>query len=255
MTLLCARMPGWAFWEHTDGQSSLTIKRNADAQIATEISDPAKLAQSIKPAWRRRLDLFGRAAAEVLTHALDGADNPRIVFCSQHGNIERTVKLLHQVATDDALSPADFSMSVHNAFIGVASINWSITESHTAISAGNDSLVSALTETLAQLATDPRPVILCFVDLPLPEIYRDHVKQSDVGMALAIRFEAATDKNPGMEPVFTFADMTAEDRQKTSTATTTPFDQAKALVAFLTSPSTQINMTGKTTGWVLSRHD
>jgi hypothetical protein len=256
MTLLCARAPGWAFWDHTDGQSTLTTKRSGSALIATEKSDPAKLAQSIKPAWRRRLDLFGRAAAEVLAHALDGANNPRIVFCSQHGNIERTVKLLHQVATDDALSPADFSMSVHNAFIGVASINWSITESHTAISAGNDSLVAALTETLAQLATDPRPVILCFVDLPLPEIYQDHVEQSDVGMALAIRFDPAKGENAGTEPLIKFANMAGEDRRETATTTPhAPFDQAKALVGFLTSPSKHITITGKTTGWVLSRHD
>ena len=67
MTLLCACLPCWAFWENTDGQATLTTKRDGDPRITTEPSDPAQLARSIKPAWRRRLDLFGRAAAEVLS--------------------------------------------------------------------------------------------------------------------------------------------------------------------------------------------
>ncbi|MHC8494960.1 beta-ketoacyl synthase chain length factor [Thalassospira sp. SM2505] len=253
MTLLCAHMPQWAFWENTDGQATLTVKRNGEDLIAHEQSDLAKLAQSIKPAWRRRLDLFGRAAAEVLAHTLAGTDNPRIVFCSRHGNIERTVKLLHQVATDEALSPADFSMSVHNAFIGVASINWSITASHTAISAGDDTLIAAMTETLAQLATDPRPVVLCFVDLPLPDIYQDHIEQSDTGMALAIRFDPHDKAGSGTDNLFGFANLAPEERNMLLPGKA--FDQAKAMVELLSSRTERINIVGKTTAWTLSRHD
>ncbi|URK19923.1 beta-ketoacyl synthase chain length factor [Thalassospira sp. GO-4] len=255
MTLLCACLPCWAFWENTDGQATLTTKGDGDPRITTEPSDPGQLARSIKPAWRRRLDLFGRAAAEVLSHTLQTTENPRIVFCSRHGNIDRTVKLLHQVATDDAVSPADFSMSVHNAFIGVASINWSITESHTAISAGDDSLIAALTETLAQLASDARPVILCFVDLPLPEIYNDQTTQSDQGMALAIRFDPQNgDRNSDHDgELYRFKNLTTDERSTLSPASA--IDHGKALVDLLSSRQNDIRITGKSSAWTITRHD
>lgn len=254
MTLLCARLSRWALWEDTNSQASLTVQTSEDTSAVTHPSVLTDLARSLKPGWRRRLDLFGRAAAETLNQILlpadsPYADNPHIVFCSQHGNINRTAKLLHQVSTNEALSPADFSMSVHNAFVGVASINWSITQSHTAIAAGDDSLIAGLTETMCQMMATQSPVILCYVDLPLPDVYGQQVGGPTVGIAFAARFEP-TDTGDS----FAFSSNTVP--RHLSLANTSSYDHVKSLTNFLASRAAdQVTLGGTSTAWTVSRHD
>ncbi len=256
MTLLCARLSRWALWEDTNGQASLTLHTSENTSAVSHPSVQNDLARSIKPGWRRRLDLFGRAAAETLTQMITPADNPHIVFCSRHGNINRTVKLLHQVATNEALSPADFSMSVHNAFVGIASINWSITQSHTAIAAGNDSLIAGLTETICQMMATQSPVILCYVDLPLPDVYANTFAEPQTGVAFAMRLDpdkAIPPEPPGIAKTLTFSSRGADQAQATATS---PYDQIKNLTAFFTSPSARpLTLGSSTTAWTVSRHD
>ncbi|BDW88983.1 beta-ketoacyl synthase chain length factor [Thalassospira tepidiphila] len=179
----------WAFWCGSNDHANLKYGTPGLLQSSKTGIGKADLASGLKPAWKRRLDLYGRAAAEVLATTLRTDDNPYIVFASRHGNIERTVELLHQVITDEALSPADFGMSVHNALVGIASINWSITESHTAVAAGPDSLVAGMTEAICQINDTNLPVILCYIDLPLPDVYRLLEQDAQTGTALAVRFE------------------------------------------------------------------
>ncbi|MEQ5776991.1 beta-ketoacyl synthase chain length factor [Thalassospira sp. NFXS8] len=182
-------IPKWALWQdHAEYPTLMTHMSNGQP---TGI-DKKDLARGIAPAWRRRLDLFGRASAEVLGRVLEGAStddvrNTRVVFASRHGNIERTLKLLGQIAREEIPSPADFSMSVHNALVGVASINWAITQSHSAISAGNDSFVAALTEALSQLSDDPHsPVAIVYIDLALPDVYAQNDPEGTRGTAFAM---------------------------------------------------------------------
>ncbi len=211
--------------------------------------DSTALAQGIKPALRRRLDLYGRAAAEMLSRTLQDGDNPHIVFASRHGNLDRTIKLIHQVATDELLSPADFGMSVHNALVGIASINWTITESHTAISAGNDTLISALTETLCQLGDTGGPVILVYIDLVLPEIYQDVEIANIHGVALGLRFEPAIN-GTGVADTLSFSTVSSRD------TVVSPRDQARSLANYLQTKSTdELMLIGKSGAWNLTRHD
>ncbi|WP_085618969.1 beta-ketoacyl synthase chain length factor [Thalassospira alkalitolerans] len=256
MTLLHARISHWAFWEDRDNHAILkTGTPNARTDTIDDMTS-ANLARSLKPAWRRRLDLYGRAAAEVLGKVLVTDDNPHIVFASRHGNIDRTLKLLHQVATDEILSPANFSMSVHNALVGIASINWSITQSHTAIAAGADSLISGLTETLCQLADHNGPVVLCYVDLPLPEIYAD-IDPADIsGIALAMRFCPLGDDEPAKNQL-AFKAMSKRDDKAP------PHQQARQIANFLGAmapdlkpePKYEVELAGKTGGWLMTQHD
>ena len=246
MTLLHARISHWAFWEDRDEHAVLKSGTPDHVEIPIDDMTGTNLARSLKPAWRRRLDLYGRAAAEVLGHTIADGDNPHIVFASRHGNIDRTLKLLHQVATNETLSPADFSMSVHNALVGIASINWSITQSHTAISAGNDSLIAALTETLCQLTSEDGPVILCYVDLPLPDIYDGEEPDDISGTALAIRFD---------QPTAMSGDMFRFDPIPDHDPATLPHQQARAIAACLgTASKSNLNLPGKTGGWAMQPH-
>ncbi|WP_114087866.1 beta-ketoacyl synthase chain length factor [Thalassospira profundimaris] len=193
MQSIPASISRWALWQ--DHATHPTLRTHLSGGKAAGI-DNQDLARSIAPAWRRRLDLFGRASAEVLGQVLDGVSPEdicrcRVIFSSRHGNIERTLKLLGQIAREEIPSPADFSMSVHNALVGVASINWGITQAHSAISAGNDSFIAALTEALCQLADDPHsPVVIIYIDLPLPEVYAQNDPKGMKGTAFALYLEA-----------------------------------------------------------------
>ncbi|WP_430475490.1 beta-ketoacyl synthase chain length factor [Thalassospira lucentensis] len=249
MNVFDACISRWAFWDSHKDHAVLECGTSGEFSQTIHDMDSAALAKGIKPALRRRLDLYGRAAAEMLSRTLKGDDNPHIVFASRHGNLDRTLKLIHQVATDELLSPADFGMSVHNALVGIASINWSITESHTAISAGNDTLISALTETLCQLGDTGGPVILVYIDLVLPEIYQDVELANIHGMALGLRFEPTTDDTV-VADTFSFSTMPARD------AAVSPRDQARSLAHYLQAEDTdEFSLIGKSGAWNLIRHD
>ena len=99
----------------------------------------ANLTAQLPSSLRRRVTPIGQAgfaAAHVL-----GADSrhARIVFCSRHGEFSRTLALLQALAADEPLSPADFSLSVHNALLGLLSIAWKNSAGHSSIAAGPDS--------------------------------------------------------------------------------------------------------------------
>lgn len=181
------------FWGALDG-SLVEISEPEGARLPA--GDVSLLATAVQPMWRRRLNPFGRISLQTLSHALEALENPRIVFASRHGDMERTVRLIEQVARDGTASPADFSMAVHNAVAGIASINWRITASHTAIAAGEDTMVCALTEAFCQLAEAPsQPVVLVYIDLPLPDIYAACDDPDAAPVAIATVLE-----NTGSEP-------------------------------------------------------
>src|SRR5215471_20708496 len=51
------------------------------------------------------------------------AKESRYVLASRHGEFSRTLTILAALATGELPSPADFSMSVHNALAGLLSIH------------------------------------------------------------------------------------------------------------------------------------
>ncbi|WP_152207128.1 beta-ketoacyl synthase chain length factor [Marinobacter changyiensis] len=103
---------------------------------------------------RRRLSGMGKAALWCAGQVLDANTGPAPVtriFCSQHGEVSRTVALLKDLAEQSPLSPASFSLSVHNAIGGIHSIAGDVEQPVTAIAAGPDSPFSALLEAWSQL--------------------------------------------------------------------------------------------------------
>ena len=238
----------WAFWSGSVDRANLKYGTPGILQSGEICVGKADLAGGLKPAWKRRLDLYGRAAAEVLARTLGQDDNPYIVFASRHGNIERTVKLLHQVITEDVLSPADFGMSVHNALVGIASINWSITESHTAVSAGPDSLLAGMTEAICQINDTNLPVILCYIDLPLPDVYKHLEPENQMGTALAVRIAPVLSANqPGGYAV--------EYHPASNVASGPVQHDAERFAAFLETGENHLTLSGTNSCWRIARND
>ena len=101
-------------------------------------SNGAQAAVSLPSMLRRRISTVGQRAFRA-AFALSEQSSARFIFCSRYGESDRTLRILHSLAVKEPISPADFSLSVHNALAGLLSIAWGNTAGHTAISAGADS--------------------------------------------------------------------------------------------------------------------
>jgi hypothetical protein len=129
------------------------------------------------------------------------------IFASRHGELSRTVAMLHALAADEAPSPAAFSLSVHNSAAGIFSIARGDPAPSTALAAGEETLLWALLEATIRLAADPlSPVLLVYADEPLPGEYQAFSKASEPAHALALLlqmgdgFQLEWDENRGHPP-------------------------------------------------------
>lgn len=119
-------------------------------------------------ALRRRVAPLGQQALR-LAWGLPETAASRLVLASRHGDFTRTLGLLTALAADEPLSPAEFSLSVHHALIGLLSIATENRGGHTAVAAGPDSFAYGLLEAAACLRDQPdQPVTLIYCDQPLP---------------------------------------------------------------------------------------
>ena len=156
--------------------SGWTVPANPSAPLAREgnhirFSDVPD-ASGVPALLRRRLNFMGRSCVgEMLLH-LEADANLPIVFCSRHGDIERTLKVLIELAAGEPMSPMDFSLAVHNAIAGVLSIHCGITANISSMASGPGAVVPVLLEA-AGLLSEKSPKVLCIIcDVALPEIYR-----------------------------------------------------------------------------------
>lgn len=135
---------------------------------------------------RRRLDQFGRIAARVALPCLDGQGDTPLVFASRHGSLTRTTSLLMSMARHEPLSPASFSLSVHNSVPGVLSIARADTSPATAVAAGAATLGAAVLEALAQLYARQHQVLIVCVDEPACTPYDDPLAYPNAAFGLAL---------------------------------------------------------------------
>jgi hypothetical protein len=142
---------------------------------------------SIIPAMlRRRLSPLGRAALSVIMPLAQTHGAMPLVYVSRHGDLNRTLGLLEDMAKSEPLSPTAFSLSVHNATAGLFSIQQGLTSNITAISGGAEELVPALLEALG-LCSEQTPQVLCvFCDEPTPAIYQHQAAQPAHAYAVAL---------------------------------------------------------------------
>jgi len=143
---------------------------------------------------RRRVSSLGRHALSVAWE-LPEAANARLILSSRHGEFSRTLSLLEAVNGQGELSPADFTLSVHNALIGLLSIAHGNRRGHTAIAAGQESFCFGLLEAVAYLKENPdEPVLLIHFDEPLPGSFAEFNEPYEQPIVLALAL-GATGKN------------------------------------------------------------
>ena len=145
----------------------------------------------LPPLLRRRITPIGQMAFAAALGTPE-ISQTRLVFASRHGEFRRTLTLLEALAGSDGVSPADFSLSVHNALMGLLSMWAKNPRGHTTIASGTDTFLCALIEATAMLATDPTtPVLLVYYDEPLPAPYDSFNGPAETALALALLLKSA----------------------------------------------------------------
>ena len=171
---------------------------------------PAAAGSSLPPMLRRRLGPLGRAALDAALAAGYDGDVGQ-VFASRYGELARSIELVAEILRGDPSSPASFSLSVHNALAGLASIACRNRQAHTAIAAGQDTLFAGLMEAAVQLAEAPeRDVVLVYCDDPVPAAFQ--APQAETApVAIALRLFAAPEIELAREARPDAADRPATD--------------------------------------------
>jgi len=135
---------------------------------------------------RRRATPIGQKALAAAL-ACEGIDKARYVLASRHGEYDRTVNILLSLANDQQPSPAEFSMSVHHGLAGLLSIHTGNRLGHIAVAASLDSFGYGLLEAASCLADAPEtPVLLLYVDAPLPDSYAPFRLAAEATLPVAV---------------------------------------------------------------------
>ena len=120
---------------------------------------------------RRRLSRLARMAFSVGWPLAEGHPALPLVFASRHGETPRTFDILSDLAAEQPLSPTQFSLSVHNAVIGLWSILRGETSEMTALAAAGDGLEHGLIEACALLNEGAQAVLLVITEEQPPDAY------------------------------------------------------------------------------------
>lgn len=151
--------------------------------------------EAIPAQMRRRLPPFARDVARCALPVLRADPASTVVFSSPHGDLVSAVTLLSDLARKELLSPALFSLSVHNAPAGVLSLCVTERGDHTAIASDSGTLSAALIECYVRLAEGGfDSIILIHAEDKLPEIYA-HLDEDAPGVFLALRLRRAGSAN------------------------------------------------------------
>jgi hypothetical protein len=157
--------------------------------IQPDAADSADLSL-VPSAIRRRAPRFELYALSCSVPIM--TDTSEIVFCSRYGNQATAAEMLQALACSDLLSPTSFSHSVHNAVPGLTAQACGARASHTAVAAGEASLMAGVVEAYTRLAAGETPsVVLSYADVPLPDFYHGLDHEHSAGLFLALRLAPA----------------------------------------------------------------
>ncbi|MBH3406525.1 beta-ketoacyl synthase chain length factor [Pseudomonas glycinae] len=161
--------------------------------VVLESSDAAPDVSFLPAMQRRRLSRLARMAFSVGWPLADGRENLPLVFVSRHGETPRTFEILSDLANDQPLSPTQFSLSVHNAIIGLWSIMRGETSEMTALAAAGDGLEHGLLEAATLLNEGAPAVLLVITEEQPPEAYSTWIDDVPFPYAVGLLLTPGTD--------------------------------------------------------------
>ncbi|MDA8512315.1 beta-ketoacyl synthase chain length factor [Citrobacter sp. Igbk 14] len=119
----------------------------------------------------RRLSSGSKLAVDCGLAMLRRHDIDAVLYTSRHGELERNYRILHALATEQALSPTDFALSVHNSAVGNLTIAAKKPIVSSSLSAGRDTFQQGLCEIIGLLQAGYQRVLMVDFDGFLPEFY------------------------------------------------------------------------------------
>lgn len=161
--------------------------------VVLQSSDAAPDVSFLPAMQRRRLSRLARMAFSVGWPLADGRENLPLVFVSRHGETPRTYEILSDLATEQPLSPTQFSLSVHNAIIGLWSIMRGETSEMTALAAAGDGLEHGMLEAAALLHEGAPAVLLIITEEQPPAAYSQWIDDVPFPYAVGLLLTPGTD--------------------------------------------------------------
>lgn len=191
----------WSAWSsEIGGPSNWGAQKDHEENSGQIFSPDVSLIPAIK---RRRMSVLSKIAISTALDCLNKSNNtkneslsPLCVFASQHGELERGMKILSSMVNVQEISPTDFSLSVHNTPLGLFSILTNNSQAATSIAAGGDTFAYGLLEACMQLeATPERQVLYLYFDQPLPEVIREFDKSKLESICIALLLSTPNDNS------------------------------------------------------------
>ncbi|MCU0118186.1 beta-ketoacyl synthase chain length factor [Pseudomonas sp. B2M1-30] len=182
----------WRAW--APGLDSVEAWQAWSRQPVVPASSDAAPDVSFLPAMqRRRLSRLARMAFSVGWPLAEGRENLPLVFVSRHGETPRTFDILSDLAGEQPLSPTQFSLSVHNAIIGLWSIMRGETSEMTALAAASDGLEHGMLEAAALLDEGAPAVLLVITEEQPPAAYSTWIDDVPFPYAVGLLLTPGTD--------------------------------------------------------------
>ena len=228
----------WRAW--APGLTTLDDWRQWSLDPTLPVIDDQSPDVSFLPAMqRRRLSRLARMAFSVAWPLAEGQGQLPLVFVSRHGETPRTFEILGDLANNQPLSPTQFSLSVHNAVIGLWSILRGDTSEMTALAAAGDGLEHGVMEAATLLAEGAPAVLLVVTEEQPPIPYAPWIDDVPFPYALGLLL------TPGDEWQL---ELTA-DRSKEQPRHQSPWPHALNLLRVLSSHPTTLQHFWKNRLW------
>jgi hypothetical protein len=152
------------------------------------VGEPQAALAAVPPMLRRRFGPLGRVAAQAgFELAASQAGAVPTVYASRYGDAARCLALLADHARGDALSPAAFGLSVHNAIGALVAITREDRSNSAAIAAGRATAAAGLVEAIGLLEDEAPAAALVVYDAPLIPDYAGFEDEPSAPFAWAWR--------------------------------------------------------------------
>lgn len=159
---------------------------------------------------RRRLDVTGRAACDAIAVLDDGKGQP-LIHASRHGGVSSSLDMLQGLHDGDAVSPSSFSMSVHNAVLGIYSIASQHRGPTLALGACGNEFDALINEARGYLAAGQDAVVVLFSEADIPQSIKAHTESPDFPCLVALKLTASSGSRLQNEPSSAPARPTPQD--------------------------------------------
>ena len=144
---------------------------------------------------RRRLTEVEKIGLYLANQLESIADVDCIVFASQFGEWQQTIKLIEQMHDENEMSPAGFSHSVHNAMPGIWAIIHNSQCNYTTVAANEETIDCALLESFSR----EKNVLMIYAEEEVPEFYKSSFNKPFLGHGAA--FILSRQQKNGARPV------------------------------------------------------